>query len=101
MNGTGLRWLSTLFNVGVLGDVTDGQFVERFATGHGEAAATFRGAVLFLLSCKTGIGSIPRAPRGDDDRFLADLCDRPGNAAGADSHVVSGGELAKLSLIRE
>ncbi len=32
------RHLRTLFNVGAVGDMTDGQLLERFATGSGEAA---------------------------------------------------------------
>ena len=33
-----LRQVSTLFNVGVIRDLTDGQLLERFSTGQGEAA---------------------------------------------------------------
>jgi RNA polymerase sigma factor (sigma-70 family) len=35
--GSALRDLSTLFNVGVIGALTDGQLLERFANGRGEA----------------------------------------------------------------
>ena len=37
-DGTALRQLSTLFNEGVTGAVTDGQLLERFATRRGEAS---------------------------------------------------------------
>ena len=37
-NGAAVRQLTTLFNVGVTGDLTDGQLLERFATRRGEAA---------------------------------------------------------------
>lgn len=36
--GTALRQLHALFNVGVVADCTDGQLLERFSTGGGEAA---------------------------------------------------------------
>ena len=36
-DGVALRLLSTLFNEGVTGAVTDGQLLERFATRRGEA----------------------------------------------------------------
>ena len=32
------RQISTLFNIGVIPDLTDGQLLERYATGQGEAA---------------------------------------------------------------
>jgi DNA-directed RNA polymerase specialized sigma24 family protein len=32
------RHISTLFNIGVIQDLTDGQLLERFSTGQGEAA---------------------------------------------------------------
>lgn len=38
MDGTALRQIQTLFNVGTTRDLTDGQLLERFATTHGEAA---------------------------------------------------------------
>ena len=37
-NGAVLRQLQTLFNVGTIGDLTDGQLLERFATDAGEIA---------------------------------------------------------------
>ena len=37
-DGAALRQLSTLFNEGVTGAVTDGQLLERFATRRGEAS---------------------------------------------------------------
>jgi RNA polymerase sigma factor (sigma-70 family) len=37
-DGAVLRQVSTLFNVGVIRDLTDGQLLERFANGQGEAA---------------------------------------------------------------
>ncbi len=37
-DGTDLRQLSTLFNLGTVGGLTDGQLLERFATGSREAA---------------------------------------------------------------
>jgi HlyD family secretion protein len=33
-----LRQLNTLFNIGAIRELTDGQLLERFATGRGEAA---------------------------------------------------------------
>ena len=36
--GAALRQLDTLFNLGTLREATDGRLLERFATGHGEAA---------------------------------------------------------------
>ena len=36
--GTVPRQLRTLFNLGVTGELTDGQLLERFATRNGEAA---------------------------------------------------------------
>ena len=38
MDRTVRQQLSTLFNVGVIRDLSDGQLLERYATGHGEAA---------------------------------------------------------------
>ena len=38
MDRTVRQQLSTLFNIGVIRDLTDGQLLERYATGHGEAA---------------------------------------------------------------
>ncbi len=37
-NGAVVRQLRTLFNVGTIRELTDGQLLERFATGDGEAA---------------------------------------------------------------
>ena len=37
-DGAALRQLRTLFNVGAIRELTDGQLLERFATGRGEAA---------------------------------------------------------------
>jgi HlyD family secretion protein len=37
-NGAALRQLRTLFSTGTIRDLTDGQLLERFATGRGEAA---------------------------------------------------------------
>jgi hypothetical protein len=37
-DGAAMRQLSTLFNEGVTGAVTDGQLLERFATRRGEAS---------------------------------------------------------------
>ena len=37
-DGSALRQLNTLFNLGVIGALTDGQLLERFSTGRGETA---------------------------------------------------------------
>jgi len=37
-DGAVLRQLSTLFNVGAIRELTDGQLLERFSTSRGEAA---------------------------------------------------------------
>ena len=37
--GGGVRNLRMLFNVGIVGSLSDGQLLERFATGVGEAAS--------------------------------------------------------------
>ncbi len=37
-DGLVLRQVRTLFNLGVIGELTDGQLLERFATARGEAA---------------------------------------------------------------
>ena len=38
MNTASLRWLHTLYRVGVVGDLTDGQLLERFLAGRDESA---------------------------------------------------------------
>ena len=37
-DGSGVRQLQSLFNIGTIGDLTDGQLLERFATDPDEVA---------------------------------------------------------------
>jgi HlyD family secretion protein len=56
------RQFSTLFNLGVIRDLTDGQLLERYATGQGEAAELAFAAIverhgpMVLRVCRAGTG---------------------------------------------
>ncbi len=68
-----LRDLRTLFHVGAVGNLTDGQLVERFLTRHGEAAeAAFEALIdrhgsMVLRVCRTQLGD----PHDVEDSFQA------------------------------
>ncbi len=71
--GTILRHLNTLFNIGAIGTLTDGQLLERFADGHGEAkelafaALVERHGPFVLRICRAVLGNEHEA----DDAFQA------------------------------
>jgi RNA polymerase sigma-70 factor (ECF subfamily) len=72
-NATIARQLSTLFHVGTIGELTDGQLLERFVTGRGEpaelafAALVERHGPLVLHTCR----SIVRDELDAEDAFQA------------------------------
>ena len=66
MDTAGLRYLRTLYRVGVVGDLTDGQLLERFVAGRDEAAeAGFAALVerhgpMVLRVCRQILGDCAR-----------------------------------------
>lgn len=59
-SSTALKHLETLFNVGTIGTLTDGQLLERFATDRGECrelAFAARSSVTGRLCCACAGGS--------------------------------------------
>jgi RNA polymerase sigma factor (sigma-70 family) len=72
-HGTVQRQLRTLFHLGSLRDLTDGQILERFATGHGEAAELAfaalveRHGAMVLRICREVLSD----PDDADDAFQA------------------------------
>ena len=72
-NGTAMRQLTTLFTVGVTGELSDGQLLERFATLVGEAADLAFGALverhgpMVLRACR----SVLRDEHAAHDAFQA------------------------------
>jgi RNA polymerase sigma factor (sigma-70 family) len=71
--GVALRQIRTLFNVGTVGGLTDGQLLERFTTGTGEAAELAFAALverhgpMVLRVCQ----SVLREPHDAQDAFQA------------------------------
>jgi HlyD family secretion protein len=67
-DGAVLRQLSTLFNVGAIRELTDGQLLERFSTSRGEAAElAFEALVerhgpMVLRVCRAKLVDPPRDP---------------------------------------
>ena len=76
-NGGLRRHLHTLFNVGAIGALTDGQLLERFAAGHGEARelafATLveRHGPLVLRVCRAILGDEHQSEDAFQATFLA------------------------------
>jgi HlyD family secretion protein len=72
-----LQHLHTLFNVGAIGSLTDGQLLERFASGHGEArelafaALVERHGPLVLRICRAVLGDEHEAEDAFQATFLA------------------------------
>jgi RNA polymerase sigma factor (sigma-70 family) len=72
-DGLVLRQIRTLFNLGVIGELTDGQLVERFATAGGEAAELAFAALverhgpMVLRICR----NVLRDPNDVEDAFQA------------------------------
>jgi RNA polymerase sigma factor (sigma-70 family) len=72
-----LQHLHTLFNVGAIGSLTDGQLLERFASGHGEArelafaALVERHGPLVLRICRAVLGDEHEADDAFQATFLA------------------------------
>ena len=72
-DGLVLRQVRTLFNLGVIGELTDGQLLERFATGGGEAAELAFAALverhgpMVLHICRNNL----RDPNDVEDAFQA------------------------------
>ena len=80
-NNTAIRRnLGTLFNLGAIGGLTDGQLLERFADGHGEARelafATLveRHGPLVLHICRGILGNEHEADDAFQATFLALVC---------------------------
>ncbi len=76
-NGVILRHLHTLFNVGAIGALTDGQLLERFAAGSGEArelafaALVERHGPFVLRICRAVLGNEHEADDAFQATFLA------------------------------
>jgi RNA polymerase sigma factor (sigma-70 family) len=76
-NGVILRHLHTLFNVGAIGSLTDGQLLERFAAGGGEArelafaALVERHGPFVLRICRAVLGNEHEADDAFQATFLA------------------------------
>ncbi len=72
-DGALLRQLNTLFNVGAIRELTDGQLLERFSTGRGEAAELAfaalveRHGAMVLRVCRAQLGN----PHDTQDAFQA------------------------------
>jgi len=72
-NGAIRRQLRTLFNLGAMGELTDGQLLERFATQEGEAAELAFAALverhgpMVLRACRNSL----RDPNDVQDAFQA------------------------------
>ena len=69
-SGMALRHVHTLFNIGTMGGLTDGQLLERFTSGHDEAAELAFAALverhgpMVLRVCQSSfaIGMMPKMP---------------------------------------
>ncbi len=76
-NGVIVRLFHTLFNVGAIGALTDGQLLERFAAGGGEvrelafAALVERHGPLVLRICRSVLGNEHEADDAFQATFLA------------------------------
>src|SRR5271168_5121338 len=76
MDSAGLRYLCTLYRVGVVGDLTDGQLLERFIAGRDEsaeagfAALVERHAPMVLRVCQQILGDAHDAEDAFQATFL-------------------------------
>ena len=70
------RQFQTLFNLGAFRDLTDGQLLERFSTGHGEvaelafAALVERHGAMVMRVCHAGLGDVNDAHDAFQATFL-------------------------------
>ena len=85
-DGAVRRQLRTLFNVGAVGELTDGQLLERFATDRGEAAELAfavlveRHGPMVLRVCRGVLGDAHDAQDAFQATFLVLVQARPGRS---------------------